>query len=96
MRQALALFAETGLPASERERLLQGLPASAQGPVRARATAALEDAFTAKAVWARQVARAGSAELDTASKQRLLALVGRESLLQAREGQALPAPASGR
>jgi hypothetical protein len=47
-------------------------------------------------VWARQVARAGSAELDTASKQRLLALVGRESLLQAREGQALPAPASGR
>jgi len=84
MRQALALFAETALPAPERERLLQGLPASAQGPVRARATAALEDAFTAKAVWARQVARAGSAELDTASKQRLLSLVGRESLLQAR------------
>jgi hypothetical protein len=95
MRQALALFAESGLPAPERERLLQGLPASAPSTVRARATAALEDAFAAKAAWARQVASAGSAELDTASKQRLLALVGRESLLQAREGKSLAAPGSG-
>lgn len=96
MRQALPLFAEIGLPAPERERLVQGLPATASGPVRAQATAALESAFAAQSAWARQVARAGSAELDAASQQRLLALVGREALLRAREGRATQAPAHGR